>query len=61
MGVVQRRQDLDPDPARKTADGWQATLHHPAIAGHASLRTHAEGADGNTVDQTTIRAYGIVR
>ncbi|WP_192810188.1 hypothetical protein [Actinomadura rudentiformis] len=48
-------------PVRQTANGWQATLHHPATPGYASLRTHAEDAEGNTVDQTTIRAFGIAR
>jgi hypothetical protein len=41
----------------RRADRWVAALEHPAGDGYVSLRAEAEDVDGNTVDQTTIRAY----
>ncbi|MEE6262788.1 S8 family serine peptidase [Plantactinospora sonchi] len=39
-------------------DHWKVSLTHPAT-GHASLRATAVDQDGNTVEQTVLRAYGI--
>ncbi|WP_436497372.1 S8 family serine peptidase [Actinokineospora sp. HUAS TT18] len=35
-----------------------ATIDHPRTARYVSLRARATDSDGNTVEQTTIRAYG---
>jgi hypothetical protein len=47
-------------PATVTRDGtrWKVTVTHPA-AGYVSLRAEAKDADGNTVDQTVLRAYQL--
>ena len=42
----------------RTGDHWTVTVNHPS-AGHASLRAKATDTDGNTVEQTVIRAYQI--
>jgi hypothetical protein len=42
----------------RTGDRWTARLSHPA-AGFVSLRATATDRDGNAVDQTMIRAYGL--
>ncbi|MCP3804786.1 S8 family serine peptidase [Allokutzneria sp. A3M-2-11 16] len=42
----------------REGDHWKATVTHPA-SGHASLRAKASDADGNTVEQTIVRAYQI--
>jgi subtilisin family serine protease len=49
--------------ARLAGGGNQrvALVRHPDRAGFASLRASATDADGNTVRQTIIRAYRIVR
>ncbi|WP_091575088.1 S8 family peptidase [Actinokineospora alba] len=39
--------------------GGVATVDHPRSARFVSLRAKAADANGNTVEQTTIRAYGI--
>ncbi|WP_067428694.1 S8 family peptidase [Nocardioides jensenii] len=39
--------------------GWRTLLRHPRDAGHVSLRVHAEDREGNSIDQTVVRAYGI--
>ncbi len=42
--------------------GFEATLQHPAAAktsGAVSLRIQATDAEGNAVDQTIMRAYGL--
>ncbi|MGH3239638.1 MAG: hypothetical protein ACRDNL_04605 [Spirillospora sp.] len=44
---------------REGDDGWTIQLHHPANAGYVSLRASAVDTEGNTVEQTTIRAYGL--
>jgi len=41
------------------AGQWLATLDQPAGDGYVSLRAEARDADGNTVDQTTLRAYAL--
>ncbi|MBM7776080.1 subtilisin family serine protease [Actinokineospora baliensis] len=38
---------------------WFALLHHPAGAKFVSLKASAKAADGATVEQTVIRAYGL--
>ncbi|MFC0622981.1 S8 family peptidase [Kribbella deserti] len=45
-------------PIRKTGRTWQAALVHPKT-GIVSLRATAADAGGNTVKQTTIRAYRL--
>jgi subtilisin family serine protease len=49
--------------ARLSGGGNERVAHvrHPDRAGFASLRASATDADGNTVRQTIIRAYRIVR
>ncbi|MFC4909208.1 hypothetical protein [Actinomadura gamaensis] len=42
-------------------DGWTIDLHHPAHAEYVSLRAIAADTRGNTVTQTTIRAYALRR
>lgn len=39
--------------------GGVATVDHPPAARFVSLRAKAADANGNTVEQTTIRAYGV--
>ncbi|HET9420153.1 MAG TPA: hypothetical protein VFO49_03380, partial [Nocardioides sp.] len=41
------------------ANSWSAAVRHPRDGGYASLRVRAEDRDGNTVDQTVLRAYGV--
>ncbi|MEV6417639.1 S8 family serine peptidase [Kribbella sp. NPDC051718] len=43
---------------RKAGSGWTATIKHPA-SGFVSLRSSAMDAKGNSVVQTTIRAYRL--
>lgn len=45
-----------PAPVIKDRAGWVSTVDNPA-GGAVSLRIHARDSDGNTLDQTTIRAY----
>ncbi|KQZ67451.1 S8 family peptidase [Nocardioides sp. Root151] len=40
-------------------DGWRTLLRHSRTADHVSLRVHAKDADGNSIEQTVMRAYGI--
>lgn len=47
-----------PVPVSRDGARWTATVTNPAGA-FASLRAKAADADGNTVDQTVIRAYRI--
>jgi hypothetical protein len=49
-------------PATVAADGahWKVSVDHPA-SGFASLRAKATDADGNTVEQSVIRAYALGR
>ena len=63
--------DVDAWISYDDGDSWQrlslgghgtsrsTTLRHPRSAGFASLRVRAEDRDGNTIDQTVLRAYGI--
>jgi subtilisin family serine protease len=44
---------------RKAGQGFEALLDHPAGAAYVSLRASAQDADGNTGEQTLIRAYGL--
>jgi hypothetical protein len=46
-------------PADGGHDGFVATIRHPAGAGFVSLRASARDDRGNTVEQTTIRAYEL--
>jgi subtilisin family serine protease len=39
--------------------GWNAFLDHPKRAQYVSLRTSTHDANGNAVQQTLIRAYGL--
>jgi hypothetical protein len=41
---------------------WRAVVSHPmgaASSGAVSLRVAATDADGNSIDQTVVRAYGL--
>ncbi|MEO6087217.1 MAG: hypothetical protein ABIQ18_29310 [Umezawaea sp.] len=38
---------------------WLAVVHHPVGATFVSLKAKAKDADGNSVEQTIIRAYGL--
>jgi subtilisin family serine protease len=38
---------------------WLALVDHPAAAKYVSLKARTQDADGNAVDQTIIRAYGL--
>ncbi|MFF0151396.1 S8 family serine peptidase [Micromonospora sp. NPDC005203] len=44
---------------RTSANGWSATLRHPAGTGHVSLRATARDTAGNTVTQKIIQAYRL--
>ncbi|MFF7679048.1 S8 family serine peptidase [Actinacidiphila glaucinigra] len=44
---------------RHKGAAWTASLDAPHKAGFASLRTSAKDANGNTVSQTVIRAFGL--
>ena len=44
---------------RTAADGWSATVRHPAGAGYVSLRATARDTAGNTVTQRIIQAYRL--
>ena len=48
-----------PAPVSPGPDGWVVELDHPAGASWVALRAHATDTDGNTVDQTIIRAYEL--
>jgi hypothetical protein len=43
-----------------SGDRAAALLHHPSRDGFVSLRARASDAEGNTVDQTVVRAYRIM-
>ncbi len=43
----------------KIGERWVAAVSHPAGAKYVSLRATAKDRDGNTVEQTVIRAYGL--
>lgn len=38
---------------------WTISLTHPAVKGYVSLRAAATDTAGNTVEQTTTRAYAL--
>jgi subtilisin family serine protease len=42
------------------AGSWDAHFEHPATGDYVSLRVSARDASGNSVQQTVIRAYGLV-
>ncbi|WP_242901856.1 hypothetical protein [Actinomadura terrae] len=42
-------------------DGWTIDLQHPADAEYVSLSATAVDAEGNTVEQSTVRAYALRR
>ncbi|SDT02830.1 S8 family peptidase [Actinoplanes derwentensis] len=44
---------------RRTAAGWTANLRAPRTAQHVTLRTSAKDKDGNRVEQTITRAFGL--
>jgi hypothetical protein len=48
-----------PAVVRKAGQGFEALLDHPAGAAYVSLRASAQDVDGNTGEQTLIRAYGL--
>jgi hypothetical protein len=39
--------------------GWNAFLDHPERAEYVSLRSSTHDANGNAVEQTLYRAYGL--
>ncbi|WP_413806307.1 S8 family serine peptidase [Streptomyces sp. OE57] len=46
----------------RSGTGYEATVGHPPLGatnGFVSLRVRAADADGNRIDQTVIRAYGL--
>ncbi|MDT7726033.1 MAG: hypothetical protein QOI21_2609 [Actinomycetota bacterium] len=47
-----------PSTVARNGSGWTASVTHPA-SGFASLRAKASDTEGNTVEQTVIRAYRI--
>jgi hypothetical protein len=47
-----------PTTVTPTGDHWTVSATHPNT-GYASLRARATDADGNTVNQTVLRAYQI--
>ncbi|MFE9750566.1 S8 family serine peptidase [Saccharothrix saharensis] len=48
-----------PAPLVKVGERWLAAVVHPAGAKFVSLKAQARDAEGNAVDQTIIRAYGL--
>jgi hypothetical protein len=46
-------------PVAADASGWVAHLEHPRGTGYVSLRTSTQDMDGNAVEQTLYRAYGL--
>ncbi|MEU5693117.1 S8 family serine peptidase [Actinosynnema sp. NPDC020468] len=46
-------------PLVKVGQRWVASVRHPAGAKSVSLKAKASDRDGNTVEQTIIRAYGL--
>ena len=51
-------QTWQPAAVTATGDHWSVQVDHPAT-GYASLRARATDADGDTVEQTVLRAYQI--
>ncbi|MFD0447163.1 hypothetical protein [Streptomyces rhizosphaericus] len=46
----------------RSGTGYRAAVGHPPLGatnGFVSLRVQAADADGNRIDQTVIRAYGL--
>ena len=43
----------------RSGDSWSTYLRHPRDGGNASLRVRATDREGNSIDQTVVRAYGI--
>ncbi|MEU4248882.1 hypothetical protein AB0F15_15875 [Amycolatopsis sp. NPDC026612] len=48
-----------PAPLLPAGDHWLARLWHPAVGGFVSFKATAADRNGNTVDQTIIRAYRL--
>ncbi|GAA3464829.1 S8 family serine peptidase [Saccharothrix longispora] len=48
-----------PVPLVRLGERWIAAVRHPAGADFVSLKAQARDAEGNSVDQTIIRAYGL--
>jgi hypothetical protein len=46
-------------PVVRSGGGWTVTVTNPPAAGHVSLRASATDGDGNTVEQTVVRAYAV--
>ncbi|MFI7675317.1 S8 family serine peptidase [Actinophytocola sp. NPDC049390] len=46
-------------PVTRHHGGWRATVEHPADAEFVSLRSSVSDRDGNTQNQTVIRAYAL--
>ncbi|HEX6357921.1 S8 family peptidase [Actinophytocola sp.] len=47
-----------PADVRRDHDHWKVTVRHPQ-SGYASLRARTSDVDGNTLEQTIVRAYQI--
>jgi hypothetical protein len=43
----------------QTSKGWKTTLHAPARARYVTVRAHAQDKQGNSVEQTMVRAFGL--
>ena len=43
----------------RTREGWTTTLRAPKGAQHVTLRTGARDSQGNRVEQTITRAFGL--
>ncbi|MFY1621921.1 hypothetical protein ACN261_21160 [Micromonospora sp. WMMD723] len=48
-----------PATVRAAGANWTATLQHPRTGGYVSLRTSVTDRQGDSVDQTVIRAYRL--
>ncbi|TCB98382.1 peptidase S8 [Micromonospora zingiberis] len=48
-----------PATVKTTGGNWTATVQHPRTGSYVSLRTSVTDRQGNTVDQTIIRAYRL--
>ncbi|MEV6867899.1 hypothetical protein AB0M44_43820 [Streptosporangium subroseum] len=44
---------------KQTADGWEIKLHAPSRAQYVTLRAQAQDKQGNSVEQTIVRAFGL--
>ncbi|MFY1704955.1 S8 family serine peptidase [Micromonospora sp. WMMA1923] len=48
-----------PATVRGAGTTWTATLQHPRSGGYVSLRTSVTDGQGNSLDQTVVRAYRL--